>query len=179
MSEENITNIDRLSNLMYKNTNESKFYMMRNMSYGASGINLVIILLLVQVWNNSIELKISLYSSCISMPLMLCSGIIYEFYILSGKRSYEHYRDPLSKGIFSSLLLSGGISLLTSICAIVYFLDSSALWALGGSIIASFLIVSVFNHSLANKVFSENNSKNSNNANKQGRGGSPAKKVSE
>ena len=127
--------------------------MYRNVSYGASSVSLIIILLLVQVWDDSLALVISLYCSCISLPMMFGLGSFFENYILIGKQSYPHFRNPTTQGLAALIMLIGAVTLLASVGAIIYYLESTALWAFVISAFIALGVTLVLQNNLANYLF--------------------------
>ncbi len=132
---------------------ESKFLMYRNLSYGAAGIHLLIIILLAQIWSESQALRVSLYSSALGMPIWLGLGGIYESYILLGRKSYSHFNSELGQSFYSFCYTIAGISLIISLCSIIYFLDHNALWYFGLGAAIMLFIVGSFHNSLAKTLF--------------------------
>jgi hypothetical protein len=147
------SNSDKLQELIYNYPSESKFHMYRNLYYGAAGIQLLIIILLVQVWDDSTALKLCLYSAAFGIPLWVCSGGLIEYYIFLGEQSYPHYKSKPGKVIFGSLYIISGISMVISIGSIMYSLNSMAVWIFGSSIVCVLGVYLIFNNSLANNLF--------------------------
>jgi len=108
---------------LLKNISESKLQMYRNLSYGAAGFLLIIIIMLVQVWEDSLALNVVLYSASIGLPIWFTSGTMYEFYILLGERSFAHYKSDGVQSVISLLFMIGGISIFISVSAILFYLN--------------------------------------------------------
>jgi cobalamin synthase len=137
-----------LTDYINQQPSESKFQMYRNLSYGAAGIQLIIIVLLVQVWKDSAVLSVTLYSAVAGIPLWVGLGGIYEYYILLGEQSYAHFQSKFAQTMIGFTFLLAGISILTSVGTIIYYLDNKAIFALAASVVAIIIIASLFHNSL-------------------------------
>ena len=148
-----LKNGERLQDLALRYPSESKFHMYRNVSYGAAGILLLLIVLLAQISEGAKSLTICLYSSALGLPIWVCQGALYEYYILLGKRSYSHYRSSLGRAILGITFSLAGMSTLVSICSLLYYLDKTSLWIFFASLFTTVIVFYVFHCSLANIIF--------------------------
>ena len=149
----NKTNNAKLTELINRYPSEFKFHMYRNFSFGAGGMQLLILMLLAQIGSESKALTICLYSSVLGMPMWVALGWVFEYYILVGKKSYPHYKSTSGQAIFGIAYLIAGLSMLVSICSIMYQLDSTALWLFGVGVFVALTISINFHKSLANALF--------------------------
>lgn len=100
--------------------NESRLSMSRNMHYGAAGVCLLVLTLLVQMGGSSRAFLASLVSSAVGIPIFLLLGSIYEYYIVLGEPSYAHLRLPRTQALIGTLLTIGGGALLLSVASLIH-----------------------------------------------------------
>lgn len=120
---------------LWRHISESKLFLLRNISVGAAGISLAIILLLLQVGVKGIYLEVSLTASAIGIPFWLALASAFETYIFYGKSSYPHLRTDFSMNIIALLMLSGSLCLITSITALIWHLSLFAVQCFGISVV--------------------------------------------
>ena len=120
---------------LWHHISESKLFLLRNISVGASGISLAIILLLLQVGVKGIYLEVSLTASAIGIPFWLGLASVFETYIFYGKSSYPHLRTDFSINIIALLMLSGSLCFITSITALIWHLSLFAVQCFGISVV--------------------------------------------
>ena len=103
----------------------------RNMGFAAAAICLVVLLGIAQIKTTTtltIALKISVFSASVALPLWLLLGIIYEYYIALGERSYVHLQTLFARSFLILVVLVGSAGLIGATCGVIYFLDPAAMW---------------------------------------------------
>jgi len=100
--------------------NESRLSMSRNMHYGAAGVCLLVLTLLVQMGGDSRAFRASLVSSAVGIPVFLLLGSIYEYYIVLGEQSYGHLRLARTQALIGTLLSIGGGALLLAVASLIH-----------------------------------------------------------
>jgi len=127
---------------------ESRIGLYRNLSYGGAGSCLIMILALLQVWTDSTSLTVALYAACAAIPGFFALGGIYEAYIFAGKKSYGHFKGNFSQELTTIMFFLSGLSLLTSLVSIIFYLSEVAAFVFGGSLVISLVVAFIFNHHL-------------------------------
>jgi hypothetical protein len=145
---------DQLAKRLNRYMSESKLLMIRNMSYGASGICLVIVGLLLQPHTMTTPLLVSIFCASVAMPLWACLGVIYETYIFLGTRGHAHARSTFAQSIIAITAMLGILGLIAAIFSLIYYLSQMAAYSFCGAILLAAIIFSAFYKHIASWYFS-------------------------
>lgn len=143
------SSLDRLTGEFLRNLSESKFLLYRNFSFGSAAACLVVLSQIIQVGANEQSLEISVIAAAIGMPLWVAIGIIYEFYISLGKRSYPHFRSELVQKLLAVVIFLAGVALLTSIGGVIWYLSKYGVIAFVASMVISCFVAFGFMFAVA------------------------------
>ena len=125
---------------LWRHISESKLQLMRNFSIGGAGISLATILLLAEIGIKDTALLISLLACAIGIPLWVALAQIFEVYIFHGRLSHAHLRKDFSINVVALLMLSGAVSMITSVAALLWHLNPIATYCFGGSSLAAAIL---------------------------------------
>jgi hypothetical protein len=142
----NLSKNYRLHALMHRRTGVDSLLLMRNVGYGGSAACLVILLALIPAGPREAGLMVSLLSTSISLPFWLLIGIVYEYYIFLGERSYPHLRTGLFVGVVGFSMAMAGLGMIAAVSGILWFLLPEAAYAFGASCLLALLLIGCFQH---------------------------------
>lgn len=128
---------ERLNRRVNQHPSESRLLLARNLSYGSAAACLVVIAEVIQVGAKDRALEIAVVAGCISMPLWIAIGSIYECFVYLGKRSYPFFRRKLFRIAVGVTIAVAGLGLLTEVGAVAAYLSEIALWSYITSVTAS------------------------------------------
>ena len=126
--------LEKLSENIYKNINENRITLSRNLSYGSSAACLILLLQVIPIGVDNQALKISTLSAVIGMPLWFLIGTIYDMHISAGENSHGYFAKVQTQNILGLLFTIAGLALLVSI--------SAAIWYLSKDLAIAFIILS-------------------------------------
>lgn len=135
----------RLQNQMLKNMSIERFMLMRNFSFGASVLCIVILIGLLQVIDKtSLPFQLSTWSSVIAAPLWFSTGLFVENYIFLGKRSYPHLRSKPATYFLSTTTTIASVSTFGAIAGCIALLMPAAAWTFIGVSCGCYVLVGAF-----------------------------------
>src|SRR5258708_13764941 len=76
---------DRLNRRASQYPSESRLLVSRNLAFGSAAACLVVIGDILHVGANDVTLEIAVVAGCVSMPLWIAVGTVYEFFVFLGK----------------------------------------------------------------------------------------------
>jgi hypothetical protein len=132
---------DRLNRRVNQHPSESRILVTRNLSYGAAAAALIVMIEIIQIGAKDPALELAVQAACLSMPIWIAVGVIYEFFIFLGKASYPFLRKEAFQRSMGFFLLVAGVSLLIEIGSVAYYLSERSLWLFIGSIVGSLALV--------------------------------------
>jgi len=143
----------RLHELMHRKAGVDSLLLMRNVGYGGSAACLVILLALIQAGPRQQGLSVSILSTSIALPFWLLIGIVYEYYIFLGERSYPHLRTRLFVGVVGFSIAIAGLGMIGAVSGIIWFLLPGAAYAFGASSLVALLLIGCFQHHITDWWF--------------------------
>jgi uncharacterized membrane protein len=109
-----------LAERMNSEPTEARLAMTRNMYFGAAGVCLLVLTLLVEVGGGTLALRLSLLASAVGIPVFVLLGKIHEYYIILGERSYAHLRLVRTQALIGFLVMIGGFALLVAVAGLLH-----------------------------------------------------------
>ena len=134
---------------MMRYTSESRLLLTRNICFGSAAAGLVVISQIIQVGAKDRALEVAVVAGCVSMPLWIAAGTIFEYFLNLGKQSYPFLQSTRFQIFIGSLMVPAALGLLLETWAAVWYLSEIAAWAFGGSVVLASLIVVSFRAALA------------------------------
>lgn len=129
--------------LLQQNAREPLVSLYRNMGFGSAALCLVLLVGIAQIEATSIALNISVFGAALALPLWILFGVIYEYYLVLGKRSYGHLNSILTRVLVLSSGVCGCVGLSVSTMGVIYYLSEDAFWVflwVGCAGLLSFLV---------------------------------------
>lgn len=126
---------------------------MRGTAIGGASVSLAILLLLSQIDNDAISLKVCVFSVVFSIPSWLGAWHYVESYIMYGVQSLGHFNRIGSSGIAVLFVMVGGIALFVSILSLIWFLSFGA--AIIFMLASILIVVLCVSHSNSVKAYVE------------------------
>jgi hypothetical protein len=105
---------------------EDRLMLLRNISYGAAAACLVVLAGLAQVGAKETALKLSVFGCVVGAPMWLLFGGCLEYYLLLGRKSYQHFQLLSTRSFFAITAVLGCLGLFAGVSGIAWFLIPAA-----------------------------------------------------
>lgn len=123
--------INLLNVSVQQSTSPDIFDRNRIVSYGAAAVMLAVLLQILQVSNVTIALKVTIIACSIAMPLFLVIGLLQEYYLILGPRSYAHFSRVFFGRFMAGYQFIAYGSFIVAIGSVIYHLFPIALIVFG------------------------------------------------
>ena len=149
MNEDKLSPTDLLNRRIMRYTSEARLLLVRNLCFGAAAACLVVVSQIIQVGAKDRALEVSVISGCVSMPLWIAAGAIYEYFLNLGKQSYPFLQSKPFRVCCGLLMIPAALGLLIEAGAAFWYLSEIAAWTFAGSTVLASVIVIFFRAALA------------------------------
>lgn len=155
MTKKTPSNFDRLLERASRYPSESRLSLVRNLSYGAAAVCMVILVETLEVGVKSDALEVALIGAAVGIPLWIAVGTMYELYLNLGKQSYPHIRTMPAQVIIAFVMLPACFAILSCVGAVLWHLSMFAFVAFSAVVIVAFAATLIFAYQMANWWFSK------------------------